>query len=155
MGTGEYFLVLLPDGSRFAHAVASAQRHPIGFGRELAAKLAGVPHRADWKACKVRICGFDRVVNVSSMQLPHIFCKLPPSPSLFARPLRGCLKLAVSTQPAGVTDSPEVRGQLPPGAVLHLLHTGKECQLMQVGEADEKAMTEAFKATFKSYDIMG
>lgn len=54
VGTGEYFLVVLPDGSRLVNTISASQRHPIPFGREAAAQLAGVPDRADWKKCKVR-----------------------------------------------------------------------------------------------------
>jgi len=54
VGTGEYFLVILPDGSRLVHTISATQRHPIPFGREAAAQVAGVPERADWKICQVR-----------------------------------------------------------------------------------------------------
>ena len=53
VGEGEYFMVVLPDGSRLLHSIGG-QRFPIAFGREIAAALAGVPERADWKNCKVR-----------------------------------------------------------------------------------------------------
>jgi hypothetical protein len=54
VGTGEYFLVIFPDGSRLVQTISASQRHPIPFGREAAAQLAGVPERADWKNCQVR-----------------------------------------------------------------------------------------------------
>jgi hypothetical protein len=31
---------------------AAGERHPLGYGREVLAELAGAPHRADWKNCK-------------------------------------------------------------------------------------------------------
>lgn len=30
----------------------AGERHPLGYGREVLAELAGVPERADWKACQ-------------------------------------------------------------------------------------------------------
>lgn len=30
----------------------SGEKHPMNFGRDVLAQLAGVPGRADWKACK-------------------------------------------------------------------------------------------------------
>ena len=53
MGSGEFFQVVLPDGSRLAHAISAGSKHPLSFGRDVAAQLAGVPARADWKACQV------------------------------------------------------------------------------------------------------
>ncbi|KAL4423189.1 hypothetical protein ABPG77_000322 [Micractinium sp. CCAP 211/92] len=52
VGEGEYFLALLPDGSRLVHPIAYGERFPLNFGREVLAQLAGVPQRADWKACE-------------------------------------------------------------------------------------------------------
>ncbi|KAH7619036.1 hypothetical protein Ndes2526B_g05985 [Nannochloris sp. 'desiccata'] len=49
---GEYFVAFLPDGSRLVHPIAYGERHPLNFGREVLAELAGVPHRADWKECQ-------------------------------------------------------------------------------------------------------
>ena len=49
---GEYFVGLLPDGSRLVHSIAFGERHPLSFGREVLAELAGVPHRANWKECQ-------------------------------------------------------------------------------------------------------
>lgn len=54
VGTGEFFHLVLPDGSRLVHAVAKSERHPVAFGREIAAELAGAPQRADWRECKAR-----------------------------------------------------------------------------------------------------
>lgn len=51
VGEGEYFVALLPDGSRLLHPIAYGERFPLNYGREVLAELAGVPHRADWKAC--------------------------------------------------------------------------------------------------------
>ena len=53
VGTGEFFLAIMPDGRRLVSTISGSQRHPIPFGREAAAELAGVPDRADWKACQV------------------------------------------------------------------------------------------------------
>lgn len=52
VNNGEYFVALLPDGSRMVHPIAYGERHPLNFGREVLAELAGVPHRADWKECQ-------------------------------------------------------------------------------------------------------
>lgn len=52
VGDGEYFVALLPDGSRLVHPVAYGERHPLNYGREVLAELAGVPERADWKVCQ-------------------------------------------------------------------------------------------------------
>ncbi len=49
---GEYFVAFLPDGSRLVHPIAYGERHPLNFGREVLAELAGVPDRADWKICQ-------------------------------------------------------------------------------------------------------
>jgi diadenosine tetraphosphate (Ap4A) HIT family hydrolase len=49
----EYFVALLPDGSRLVHPIPYGERFPLDFGREVLAELAGAPQRADWKACKV------------------------------------------------------------------------------------------------------
>ena len=45
VGEGEYFLALLPDGSRLVHPIAFGERHPLNFGREVLAELAGEPER--------------------------------------------------------------------------------------------------------------
>jgi hypothetical protein len=45
VGEGEYFLALLPDGSRLVHPIAFGERFPLNYGREVLAELAGVPHR--------------------------------------------------------------------------------------------------------------
>lgn len=55
VGDGEYFQALLPDGSRLVHPIAYGERHPLNFGREVLAALAGCPERADWKACAVPV----------------------------------------------------------------------------------------------------
>ena len=50
VGDGEYFLALLPDGSRLVHAITRGEKHPITFGREVrmcgtsARLLPGRPH---------------------------------------------------------------------------------------------------------------
>ncbi|CAL8469438.1 g8979 [Coccomyxa elongata] len=51
VGDGEYFVAVLPDGSRLVHAITRGEKHPLNFGREVAAVLAGAPGRADWKKC--------------------------------------------------------------------------------------------------------
>lgn len=35
VGDGEYFLAILPDGSRLVHAITRGERHPLSFGREV------------------------------------------------------------------------------------------------------------------------
>lgn len=45
VGDGEYFVALLPDGSRLVHPIAYGERFPLNFGREVFAELAGVPER--------------------------------------------------------------------------------------------------------------
>ncbi|GLC41621.1 hypothetical protein PLESTB_000695700 [Pleodorina starrii] len=47
----EYFLALLPDGSRLVRPLARGERWPMALGREVFAELAGVPERASWKQC--------------------------------------------------------------------------------------------------------
>lgn len=43
--SGEYFVALLPDGSRLVHPIPYGERFPLNYGREVLAELAGVPHR--------------------------------------------------------------------------------------------------------------
>ena len=45
VGSSEYFLAVLPDGSRLVHPISREERHPLNFGREVVAQLAGVPER--------------------------------------------------------------------------------------------------------------
>lgn len=52
VGSGEYFLGMLPDGSRIVCTIPKGLRCPITLGREILAELAGNPERADWKKCK-------------------------------------------------------------------------------------------------------
>ncbi|KAG2442256.1 hypothetical protein HYH02_009740 [Chlamydomonas schloesseri] len=47
----EYFMALLPDGSRLVRPLMRGERWPMTLGREVLADLAGVPERAGWKAC--------------------------------------------------------------------------------------------------------
>lgn len=49
-GDGWYFLALLPDGARM---VLRISKGALNMGREVLATLAGVPDRAEWKACQV------------------------------------------------------------------------------------------------------
>eukprot|EP00878_Enallax_costatus_P027359 GHUV01029440.1.p1 GENE.GHUV01029440.1~~GHUV01029440.1.p1 ORF type:complete len:107 (+),score=24.60 GHUV01029440.1:886-1206(+) len=51
VGDNEYFLGVLPDGSGLAAPLIPGQKAPMQLGRQMLAKLAGVPERADWKAC--------------------------------------------------------------------------------------------------------
>ena len=37
----------------FQSYILQGERHPLNFGREVTAELAGVPERADWKNCQV------------------------------------------------------------------------------------------------------
>ncbi|KAL6784615.1 CGL125 [Auxenochlorella protothecoides x Auxenochlorella symbiontica] len=55
VGDGEYFQAFLPDGSYLVHPIAFGERHPLNYGREVLAELAGVPDRAEWKACAVPV----------------------------------------------------------------------------------------------------
>ena len=45
VGSSEYFLAVLPDGSRLVHPITREERHPLNFGREVVAQLAGEPER--------------------------------------------------------------------------------------------------------------
>ncbi len=49
--TPEYFMAVLPGGVRLVRPIARGERWPLNLGREVLAKLAGVPERADWKQC--------------------------------------------------------------------------------------------------------
>ncbi|KAL0037433.1 hypothetical protein WJX79_008053 [Trebouxia sp. C0005] len=53
VGDSEYFLAILPDGSRLVHPITREERHPLDFGRQVVAQLAGTPDRADWKTCQL------------------------------------------------------------------------------------------------------
>ncbi|KAL0053002.1 hypothetical protein WJX82_011315 [Trebouxia sp. C0006] len=53
VGDSEYFLAILPDGSRLVHPISREERHPLDFGRQVVAQLAGTPDRADWKTCQL------------------------------------------------------------------------------------------------------
>lgn len=35
VGDGEYFVAVLPDGSRLVHAITRGDKHPLNFGREV------------------------------------------------------------------------------------------------------------------------
>lgn len=50
-GSGEYFLGLLPDGGAVIRTIKRGERLPMNLGRQILAALAGVPDRADWRAC--------------------------------------------------------------------------------------------------------
>ncbi len=39
VGDGEYFVALLPDGSRLVHAITRGDKHPLNFGREVCPTL--------------------------------------------------------------------------------------------------------------------
>lgn len=45
VGEGEYFVALLPDGSRLVHPIPFGERFPLNYGREVLAELAGEPER--------------------------------------------------------------------------------------------------------------
>jgi hypothetical protein len=53
VGDGEFFVATLPGGARYAAPVPRGARHPLTFGRDAAAAVAGAPDRADWRACQV------------------------------------------------------------------------------------------------------
>ena len=46
VGDSEYFLATLPDGSRLVHPITREERHPLDFGRQVVAQLAGTPDRS-------------------------------------------------------------------------------------------------------------
>ena len=54
---GEFFLLLLPDGSRLVHPIAMGERFPLNFGREVTrhnlphAALAGWHHHKMTELC--------------------------------------------------------------------------------------------------------
>eukprot|EP00892_Ulva_mutabilis_P002291 jgi/Ulvmu1/12062/UM083_0075.1 len=50
--SAQYFQFFLPDGSRLVHPIDRNEKHPMNFGRDCLARLAGVPHRADWRQCQ-------------------------------------------------------------------------------------------------------
>ena len=35
MASGEFFLIILPDGTRMVHPILAGERHPLNFGREV------------------------------------------------------------------------------------------------------------------------
>ena len=45
VGQSEYFLAILPDGSRLVHTITREERHPLDFGRQVVAQLSGDPDR--------------------------------------------------------------------------------------------------------------
>ncbi|KXZ54774.1 hypothetical protein GPECTOR_4g844 [Gonium pectorale] len=47
----EYFMAILPDGSRLVRPLMRGERWPMALGREVLAELAGAPERASWKQC--------------------------------------------------------------------------------------------------------
>lgn len=51
VGDSEYFLVILPDGGRLVHPITREERHPLDFGRQVAAQLAGTPDRSPFMHC--------------------------------------------------------------------------------------------------------
>ncbi|KAG2490789.1 hypothetical protein HYH03_010711 [Edaphochlamys debaryana] len=50
----EYFIAILPDGSRLVRPLMRGERWPMALGREVLADLAGAPERASWKACALK-----------------------------------------------------------------------------------------------------
>ncbi len=36
---GEFFLIILPDGTRLVHPIMPGERHPLNFGREVCSPL--------------------------------------------------------------------------------------------------------------------
>ncbi|KAH7420763.1 hypothetical protein KP509_13G021200 [Ceratopteris richardii] len=52
-GEKNYFFVELPEGMVLVHVLESGEDIPVQFGREVLAKLLGVPERGDWRACKL------------------------------------------------------------------------------------------------------
>ena len=35
VANGEFFLIILPDGTRLVHPIMAGERHPLNFGREV------------------------------------------------------------------------------------------------------------------------
>lgn len=52
-GGRNYFFVELPEGTVLAHVLDSGESIPMQFGREVCAKLLGIPERGDWRVCKL------------------------------------------------------------------------------------------------------
>jgi len=44
-------LGILPDGGAVVRAIRRGERLPMHLGRQILASVAGVPERADWRAC--------------------------------------------------------------------------------------------------------
>lgn len=43
VANGEFFLIILPDGTRLVHPIMAGERHPLNFGREVSSPLLHVP----------------------------------------------------------------------------------------------------------------
>eukprot|EP00250_Pteridium_aquilinum_P012486 c20756_g3_i1 orf=573-2408(-) len=52
-GEKNYFFVELPEGTILVHVLDSRDSIPVQFGREVCARVLGVPERSDWRACKL------------------------------------------------------------------------------------------------------
>lgn len=51
-GGENYFFVELPEGTILAHVLDPREKMPLQLGREVCAKLLGMPERIDWRICK-------------------------------------------------------------------------------------------------------
>ncbi|GMH33389.1 hypothetical protein BSKO_01223 [Bryopsis sp. KO-2023] len=51
VGDEEYFMALMPDGTRLVRPVTRMDRLPVTFGREVLSLLVGKPERTNWKIC--------------------------------------------------------------------------------------------------------
>lgn len=52
-GGENYFFVELPEGTVIVHIIDPGENMPLQFGREVSAKILGIPERSDWRICKV------------------------------------------------------------------------------------------------------
>lgn len=48
MAEGEFFLIILPDGTRLVHPIMPGERHPLNFGREVCSLLLPTPCLGWW-----------------------------------------------------------------------------------------------------------
>ena len=76
VGQSEYFLAILPDGSKLVHTITRDERHPLDFGRQVVAQLDGRPDRYAADACillhvSVCCCGV-RMMQTSASAILQI-----------------------------------------------------------------------------------
>ena len=126
VANGEFFLLLLPDGSRLVHPIAMGERFPLNFGREVT--TLNLPHAAlaGWHPYKITECCFREnsfyKSTESQQDLAYVRCIDDDS-------------VQVMAQLAGAPDRAD----------------WKKCM---ISPDEEASRTESFKAHFKPYDIM-